>query len=137
MLEGISPEELVTLGFSKPEAAGMLKWKHSKEFEYGCKMYDVVYVSETADSIFYSCWEDNEETALNRKLRELVAVAMGHNQQQKERQRLVSGFFSGLFFECITENRYCPEKHDILFGNLKNFYQSSRICPPSPPPEYC
>ena len=49
-----------------------LDWKHSKEFEYNGKMYDVISVQKGRDSISYTCWLDKEETELNIKLKTIL-----------------------------------------------------------------
>src|SRR5688572_27780769 len=73
MIAGMQGEELELLKFSKAETQTKLRWEHSREFEYNSQMYDVVAVITKADSVFYWCWWDNEETLLNKQLGQLVA----------------------------------------------------------------
>lgn len=96
MIAGLSREELVTLQFSRSDSETILNWEHSGEFEYAGQMYDVIRTVEHNDSIIYICWPDNEETALNQKLGELVSLALGNDPVNKEcRGRLWS------FYKCI------------------------------------
>ena len=79
MIAGIDQNELVLLKFSKEEAETKLRWEHSKEFEYDGQMYDIVSKEIKGDSIYYRCWWDYEEPALNRKLQQLVVRV--HNRR--------------------------------------------------------
>jgi len=99
MIAGLDRDELVLLKFTKEEAQRKLHWEHSKEFEYNGEMYDIAHNSTKGDSIFYWCWWDHKETKLNRQLKELVAFALGNNQQRKNNQEQLADFYKSLYWQ--------------------------------------
>jgi len=99
MIAGLDKDELVSLKFTKEEAQIKLRWKHSKEFEYNGEMYDIAQNSTQGDSVFYWCWWDHKETKLNQQLNELVAFALGNNQQRKNNQEQLIDFYKSLFWQ--------------------------------------
>lgn len=139
MLEGIPADQLVCLKFSKQNVDDLLKWKHSKEFSYQEEMYDVVYKNETTDSVFYYCWWDHEETALNNKLSALIYIALNQNASGKSTSNKLQVLLQVLFFQSATK----PDFDNWI--HLKRLYSqtylltsgNSGISPPNPPPETC
>ena len=137
MIEGMDQSELVLLKFTHEESQTKLRWVHSREFEYDGEMYDIVEKEESGDTISYWCWWDYEETQLNRKLRDLVADAMGHHPLNKERQERLTHFLENLYCQYNFEKpaiahslcRILPLKSHIG-------YSSIYFSPPSPPPEF-
>ena len=137
MLEGIPANQLVCLKFSKTNVDDLLNWKHSKEFSYKEEMYDIVYKKETIDSVFYYCWWDHEETALNKKLSALLYVALNQNASGKSTNDKLHVLLQVLFFQTTTK----PELNN--WSHLSRFYfhtdllttVNPGISPPNPPPE--
>jgi len=68
---------LVLLEFSAAETGSLLRWEHSREFEFDGQMYDIVESWTDGDRVFYRCYWDRAETRLNRALRELAVRAFG------------------------------------------------------------
>ncbi len=68
---------LVLLEFSKAETESLLRWEHSREFEFSGQMYDIVESWTEGDRIYYRCWWDRAETRLNKILRELAVRSFG------------------------------------------------------------
>lgn len=66
IISKIDLKDLVLLKFTFNETQSLLKWEHSKEFEFNGIMYDIIRSESKNDSIFYWCWEDREETELNK-----------------------------------------------------------------------
>lgn len=66
IISKIDLKDLVLLKFTFNETQSLLKWEHSKEFEFNGIMYDIIRSESKNDSIFYWCWEDSEETELNK-----------------------------------------------------------------------
>jgi hypothetical protein len=62
--QGIPPEALTVLGFSKKVKPENFYWVESHEFRYKGSMYDVVKQAENQDSIFYYCINDVQEETL-------------------------------------------------------------------------
>ncbi len=137
MLEGIPADQLVCLKFSKSNVDDLLYWKHSKEFSYKEEMYDIVYKKETTDSVFYYCWWDHEETALNKKLSALLYVALNQNAAGKSTNDKLHLLLQVLFFQSTSK----PEFNN--WSHLSRFYFQADllttlnpgISPPNPPPE--
>ncbi|MBZ0199108.1 MAG: hypothetical protein K8H86_04510, partial [Ignavibacteriaceae bacterium] len=98
MLTGINKEELVLLKFTEEEKQTWLNWKHSKEFEFKGEMYDVVKSEMRGDTTYYWCWYDHEETNLNKKLDDLILLALGSNPGIQGNQKTLSIFFRPLYF---------------------------------------
>lgn len=135
IITGLDKDELVLLKFSTLSAQRELKWKDSKEFEYNHQMYDVVEKNIKGDSIFYWCWWDDEETKLEKQLENLVANALGVDQQSRLKQKQLINYFKLLFcpsgleyqesFAQISKNYFC---------NQLVIYSSPLWPPPTPPP---
>lgn len=77
IVAGIEASDLVLLKFSREEAETLLRWEHAREFEYDGQMYDVVETWAHGDTVYYRCWWDREETALNNRMRVLALRAFG------------------------------------------------------------
>lgn len=77
IVAGIEAGDLVLLEFSRAETETLLRWEHAREFEYDGQMYDVVETWAVGDTVFYRCWWDREETALNNRMRLLALRALG------------------------------------------------------------
>jgi hypothetical protein len=137
ILAGIDRKELILLKFSKKEVADNLKWENSTEFEFENKMYDIVEQHVIGDSVFYYCWDDNEETSLNKKLDEILKLVLGNDYQTKNKQKnlisylkLVYNYNGDLYLHLILY----PIKRTIYSFYFKNFSNLS-ISPLVPPPE--
>ncbi len=135
IINGIDKNQLVLLKFTKPQTKTLLHWKHSKEFEFEGQMYDIVETVFCNDSIFYYCWWDKEETALNQQLMAITYHLLGTDPMHRQQQSKLEVFFKSL---------YCNDliKHNFLLCFFKTNYQvfktQNYICfcqpPPVPPP---
>ena len=77
IVAGVEESDLVLLEFSREETGTLLRWEHAREFEYDGQMYDVVETWAVGDTVFFRCWWDREETALNNRMRALALRAFG------------------------------------------------------------
>lgn len=136
IIAGMDKKELVLLKFTRREKE-QLDWVHSREFEYKGRMYDVVEKVEEGDTIFYRCWEDIKETALNQKLEKLAASALGENPLNQENQKQLQTFFKSLYFAAFTTSEFPTTENitDISLFRAK-IYQSLEYSPAVPPPEF-
>lgn len=126
-------EKEISMTFSIDEAQA-LEWEHSKEFELKGEMYDVVRSVKTGDSITYFVFHDVKETALNRKIDQLLANELDSNQDRKERKQTINNW---------SKNLFC--NNDFILNNLKSPYRkisklqidpdSVLLSKDSPPPE--
>lgn len=117
IIAGINKEELVRLKFSEVEKQTKLRWEHSREFEYGGEMYDIVLSEVKGDTTYYWCWRDDEETKLNEQLSELLAVAMNNEPQSRESHDRLFKFWESLY--CVEGIR--PEVFIIRTVDVKRF----------------
>lgn len=135
-LIAVSRQQLVKLAFTQKEELTRLKWHDEKEFEWNGEMYDVVETQVNGDTTFYLCWWDHEETALNKKLDELVADALGHSTKHRQNKNRLLELFEMLYF---TDSN--PEKPAIACVTKQtgdtgqHIYQSISLSHPFPPPE--
>ncbi len=127
IIAGIDKNELVLLKFSEKDKQNLLKWEHSKEFEYLGEMYDVVETNTVGDTTFYWCWWDYEETKLNKQLSKLVHAAWGENPLNRENNKRLFAFFKLLF--------YTDSENNSLFAvrdsECESLYTTEQL--PSPP----
>ncbi|MGC9342625.1 MAG: hypothetical protein ACP5E3_08000 [Bacteroidales bacterium] len=138
ILTGLDREELILLKFSREQSEDLLKWEHSKEFEYEGEMYDIVEISVEDDTIHYLCWKDHEETRLKKELADLTAKAMEQNTRNDKSFDSLSRLLSSLFFQdkklsMLVDVRNCL----IAPGDYTDNYDSIIFAPPTPPPQSC
>jgi hypothetical protein len=137
LISQLDENQLVTLKFSKDELYIKLRWEHSKEFEFNEVMYDIVKSEEKADSVTYLCWQDDEETALNRNFLDMLQSALQKDKKaNKLFSQLVSAQFNYLLFEFPFLGKNNLYKTIFYFSQINNFYKSINISPSPPPPNY-
>ena len=138
MIAGLDQEELVLLKFSKEQTETELRWEHSKEFEYKDQMYDIVSTEIKGDSIFYRCWWDHEETALNKRLKKLVVKAFDQDENKRDAHLNLHVYLWSFFYTEILDWEMIPSQKVFIvyedFIHAKHF-TSLRISPPTPPPK--
>ncbi len=128
-------EELVLLRFSLEEAAGLLRWEHPGEFEFGGEMYDVVERRVTGDSVCYWCWWDRKETDLNKQLGHWSGK---HHETDlplaRDHSRLSTHMFTPFIAAAAGQVRFMPRAGSGVTVIAYNHYQSICTSPPDPPP---
>lgn len=92
ILRGIDKDELTVLTFTHAEAKA-LHWKHSREFEYEGKMFDIVVAEETAAGITYWCYNDREETEIETRIGKLAQTLFQSDPQSKEQEQRLINYF--------------------------------------------
>jgi magnesium-transporting ATPase (P-type) len=136
MIAGIEKEELVLLKFKTEEEKALLRWEHSKEFEYRGQMYDVVLREQVGDSTYYHCWWDAEETALNQQLTDLTQLALNTNPERQKHQKTLYSFLQTLYFPSNYKWLACiHESSNSFISYFPNIQASIYFQPPTPPPE--
>lgn len=130
ILRGLPDEELTFLEFSKEETKTVLKWKHSKEFEFSGIMYDIVRSYESADSVHYYCWADTDETLIVQKIR--ILLGKENDPTDKDFSRILNLMLTGLYPPGEL-NEYRPEYKDQPYC-LPEFTWISHFKKPSIPP---
>lgn len=134
LIAGLENDQLEVLKFAINETSSLLKWKHSREFEYNHHMYDIVETKVEGDTIYYWCWWDYEETILNKKLNHLLANAFNHDPQRKEKQSSLLHFFKSFFLPQINTTGKEQTKPLVFSVDYEFVVKSIDIFPPSPPP---
>lgn len=136
MMADAAKDQLVQLKFHQAEAEKVLRWKHSREFQFKREMFDVVHTEYRGDSVIYHCWWDHEETFLNQKLNEVLASLFNQAPQKQEREKSLQSFYKNLFVSIPSQSE------TSLVHTLSKpieFYQFSEqsilIQVPSPPPK--
>lgn len=129
-------EDLVLLKFKEKDEKKQLKWHHSEEFEHNGEMYDIVKKEVVADTTYYWCWPDNEETKLNTQLDKLLICALENIPQRKDNQKRVSDFFKSLYHQEKSKTGivFCQLTQQNLHYSCSS-YSSLTFPPPVPPPE--
>lgn len=136
LMEKLNDSDLVLLKFKKEEINSKLEWEHSREFEFNQKMYDVIKTEYSADSVFYLCWLDKDETALNKRLFTLLINSLEkNNKTSKTFGQLISSFsnyylIQQSFYLNINSKRI--EKYLVSYINQ---YESLNFSPNYPPPK--
>lgn len=136
MMERLDENDLVLLKFSTVDKELKLNWEHSNEFEYKGQMYDIVETKISGDTTYYTCWWDNDETKLNKKLTNLVSDVLGKNQQNKENNKRLIQFFKSLYhtknFDFVAHYQLTDKKY---FINNSGSNTSFSLDPLVPPPQ--
>lgn len=127
--------ELVLLSFTRNEAGSLLRWEHDHEFCYQGEMYDVVEKTTRGDSVFYRCWWDKKETAVNKKLDRLAGNTYGKDPQHHHAQMRLLSFLQWPYCEFIDSRNQEPPAGERLPGrDHADYYHSVQLAPPDPPP---
>jgi hypothetical protein len=136
LIANVDHQELVHLTLSAEEQQTQLRWEHEGEFEYRGEMYDVVKTEVIGNSTHFTLWHDSEETRLNKKLDELVAIALGENPKKQENEQKVNDFFKSLFIANDPINsEIIVLAENTKYHPAKNYRQQGAHSPPVPPPE--
>lgn len=134
IIAGINTDQLVQIRLTHAEAALQLEWEHGKEFEYKGQMYDLVKAQITADSVFYWCWWDQEETKLNIQLKEMTAEYFGRDPVLNENRCRLVAFYSQLYIVYIHHWNDGQAKPGIISCNYTIKKENCFNIPPVPPP---
>ena len=135
-MKNIPREDLVYFCFSQQESRGKLYWKHDREFQFLGEMYDIVYKETDGDSISYWCWWDAEETALYKKMKDIVVHSPDHLPGKKQSERKWHEFQKNLYCACHANLPFLSKEkvsRPCLF--VPDLYRSVLHVPTSPPPQ--
>lgn len=99
VLNHTEKNDLALLKFTQTESKQNLHWKHAAEFEWQGKMYDIVHTESRQDSVFYWCFEDDEESKINKKLSALLNDNWIGNPIRNEQENRLTNFFKSLFHQ--------------------------------------
>jgi len=138
MIAGIDKSELVLLKFSTTQTEKELVWKHAREFQYNGEFYDIVEKETHTDSVFYWCWWDHEETALNRKLENLVASHWNKDPVQKNKKETIQKLFKSMFFEqeSVSDTAVIPSINRLVCCRFLDWLPDASLRSNDPPPKF-
>ncbi len=138
MIAGMEKDELVVLKFTQNEIEKELNWEHSGEFEYQGKMYDIIQTKVQGDSIYYTCWLDEEETKLEKQLTKLVAQAFAKDTKNRDKKEHFYSFLRSFYCSNYLDWKALPiqkglcKNQDFIY---RNNFNSLKTTPPTPPPQ--
>jgi hypothetical protein len=96
--EGVSSQDLHTIGFSAEQASRISWMRKGKELRFNGEMYDVVRSKRTADSVYYYCINDEDEKMLFAKLDELVSSEFYGESSRTHSVETIMSFILGLHY---------------------------------------
>lgn len=137
LAESLDSSELILIKLSKEESKTQLEWEHDHEFEYRGEMYDVVRQEEHADTVFYYCWWDKEETRLNRDLEQLSLFVLQKDPEKNKNDQRIIQFYKSLFLHNQDKRsitRFYTEKANVF--RPSTIIRSIFIETPHPPPKH-
>lgn len=134
LIAGIPRDELVLLTFSSFEIEKLLKWEHSREFEYEGRMYDIVETVRKGDTTSYWCWPDDAETELNQRLEEMMALQWGAYPEKNKQQKKWVDFFQDLFHPSALVYSFYGLHGDASGSDFRLALCTHSAEIPSPPP---
>lgn len=136
IMEVTSNDELISFTFEQKDTLKVLKWKHSKEFEYKGEMYDIVRREYENNHVTYYLWWDHEETALNGKLDKLTAALFDQSPSKERSSQQLSFFLTHLFVEesdLFSINLQLKDQNQ--FYHYSSHYTGFNPGPTCPPPK--
>lgn len=136
IIAGLDPSELELLAFTKFQADKELDWEHEGEFEYRGEMFDVVRKMERADSVYFWCWKDEEETELNKDLERMLAMEKENQPLQKsQKEQLVKLLKSQFISQSGDLFEISFTQKTISHTPYTETYLNRFIAPAIPPPK--
>ena len=137
ILAGAELPELVELKFAQRDihSGKLLRWEHSREFEYQRQMYDIVAQFVEGDSIRYVCYWDKLETKLNFQLNQLAALALGQAPDARETLGKLFFILKALYCARLPAWGTAPELYGTSLFMYPSCWGAEASPPPSPPPE--
>ncbi|MBK7106785.1 MAG: hypothetical protein IPH62_16035 [Ignavibacteriae bacterium] len=136
LISKIDKNDLAHLKFSKDEIKTKLYWEHSKEFEYNGIMYDVVESINLHDSVEYICWQDDEETELNKRFINLLTSSLEKNNSESKIFHNLTSFNSNYYLiQIFNPNILQTQTDNYKYYQYKQNYLNIYNSPNSPPPK--
>lgn len=99
ILPTLDESELIAFTVLHKDSAIIFKWEHAKEFEFQGKMYDLVKREIQQDSITYLVWQDDQETAVNQKIKQLANTVFDQSHDTQHHQVTFHLLIKSLFLE--------------------------------------
>ena len=136
IINGIDKEELTLLKFASSDLPFMIKYFGAKEFAHKGEMYDIVQQASVGDTMYFWCWWDHEETALNQKLDNLLVQCLSNEPIQSNTQVQLEKFFKGLYCTSVQEDSLLSDHDALVIGYSSICYSDIDISVLKGPPKY-
>lgn len=135
--QGIEKNELVLLKFTHEETETLLRWEHSREFEFNQQMYDIVETEVLEDSVYYWAYWDIEESELKKDFNDILTNVLGIKKNtSKQRNQFRIDFRPLYFFEHENSLSLPAKKEKITFSKIGYDLLTPSYPPPYPPPKF-
>tara|TARA_B110000908_G_C10216423_1_gene433041 strand:+ start:295 stop:837 length:543 start_codon:yes stop_codon:yes gene_type:complete len=113
-----------------------LEWKHSREFQYQGKMFDIVEADTINNYAHYICFPDKQETALNQEFNDLLNERYAHDKPTNNKQKLLSNFVKSLFVQNEEIDSFFALQNRVEYNKyFKGVSPSDFIKARNPPPQ--
>lgn len=104
LLTRLDHSQTTTLQFSRQDLEkrnDVIFHTQDNEIEIDGKMYDIVSVVSSLDSLIYTCYPDHKESELKRKMYASLANLFSENPVKSESTKSLFSFLQNLIFEAI------------------------------------
>lgn len=135
--EGIEENELVYLKFARNEIETLLRWEHSREFEFDNQMYDIVEIEEHGDSVFYWAWWDKAETKLKKDFQDSLTDLFDLNSNKPNKSSIKHHFKNITVFNNSQRFSFYTKELNALFANHSGELMEGYQSPTHHPPKAC
>lgn len=127
LIANTSKAELVAFEFDiNSKTFKSLNWKHSREFEFNNKMFDIVEADTLENVIHYLCFPDKQETELNAKFKALLNARYASDIPLSNKQNLLANFIKSLFDETLPEFKFFNSESFKIEYNLYGCFYYNR-----------
>jgi len=135
--EGVAEHEIKVLKIPySVEKHGDFERTEENEFKYMGKMYDVVRFEKHENSTWYWCIWDEDETALENKMKVAERRAAGAFAYNENTEEMISFFLNSLYIHNSEYVFYYSVKYLIATRPSQRYIRLNRsLTPPTPPPQ--
>lgn len=138
LIQETNKEDLVTLSFDiRSHEFKKLHWEHDHEFEYQEKMFDIVAADTLGHTVYYLCFPDKQETALNLAFKKKLEDRYANDLPSKNRANQLLSLIFGLYFVANDElDRNYVDYITQQYVRYNQTFHSISLDFPSPPPKF-
>ena len=133
-LKNIDKEDLTCLQFSENEI-DHIDWENANEFEFKGKMYDVVTSEKINGIIYFYCWNDQKETALNQKIDDTLEMLLGTDNEDEDDKEVLAKLYKSFSPTSNASTFVLIEEAQNRIFIYRADFTSLESDPPSPPPQ--
>lgn len=140
LLTRLDPSQTATLRFSRQDLErrnDIVFHTQDNEIEIDGKMYDIISLVSSSDSLIYSCYPDHKESELKRNMYASLASLFSQNPIQSESTKSLFLFLKNLIFEEIESIQFFKFTFNETISHIKYIalIHNGHFLLDSPPPE--